>query len=95
MANYIGLSACEANAKAGREIYAVQMHEVVEESILRHQAEKTWEKPQNAYERHMFETWLDSVDTWEYGFGLDYRNIVTNMTREERIKMVIDYKKKI
>lgn len=95
MAKYVGLSACEANAMAGREVYTMQQHEVVKESILRHQKEKTWEMPENTYERHMFETWLDDPDTWRYGFGLSYRDKVCKMTREERIQIVTNYKEEV
>ena len=91
MAKYSGMSACEANAKAMGEVYAMQMHEVIRESILRHQRERTWEMPEGTYERAMFENWLDTPDTWKYGFQIEYY-YARLLTREERIQKIIEYK---
>ena len=92
MAKYSGMSAIQASTAQGYEIYHAQLREMERKMILHHQKEKTWLMPEYSYERHMFESWLDSPDLWRYGFNLEWLEVSMNISREERIKMIEEYK---
>ena len=92
MAKYSGMSAIQATSMQINEIYEAQLRELKRREILQHQKARTWEMPENTYERAMFESWLDSSETWKYGFGMDWLEVYNNMTRADRIKMVEEYK---
>lgn len=95
MAKYSGMSAIQATSMQIGEIYDAQMRELKRKMILHHQKEKTWMMPEDSYERHMFEIWLDEFDTWKYGFGMsleEYWEFNHNASRDEKIRMIEEYK---